>query len=76
MRKREMLSANQATIERSRRTNYSAPSDEGGTRRVNFQLAADLHRKLKIYAANSDKTITEILTEYVEQLPDTKEIER
>ncbi|QPT38931.1 Uncharacterised protein [Oligella ureolytica] len=47
-----------------------------GPKRVNFQISAELHRKLKIYAANEGKTITEVLTDYVEQLPDNKEIER
>jgi hypothetical protein len=39
-------------------------------KRVNFELAADQHTRLKIYAARQGKTIKEILTEYVAQLPE------
>ena len=46
-------------------------ADEASMKRVNFQLSAALHTKLKVYAASHGKTITEILTEYVEQLPET-----
>ncbi|HBO5311231.1 TPA: chromosome partitioning protein ParB [Pseudomonas aeruginosa] len=47
------------------------PSNSGGgvlMKRVNFQLPADQHMKLKVYAAQHGKTITELLTEHVEQL--------
>lgn len=37
-------------------------------KRVNFQIPADQHTKLKVYAAQHGKTITELLTEHVEQL--------
>lgn len=37
-------------------------------KRVNFQLQADQHVKLKVYAAQHGKTITELLTEHVERL--------
>ncbi|MGP5570326.1 hypothetical protein ACTXN8_23565 [Pseudomonas helleri] len=39
-------------------------------KRVNFQLPADQHTKLKIYAAKQGKTIKELLTEYVAALPE------
>ncbi|EBB7620040.1 chromosome partitioning protein ParB [Escherichia coli] len=47
------------------------PSNSGGgvlMKRVNFLLPADQHMKLKVYAAQHGKTITELLTEHVEQL--------
>ncbi len=47
------------------------PSNSGGDvlmKRVNFQLPADQHMKLKVYAAQHGKTITELLTEHVAQL--------
>jgi len=37
-------------------------------KRVNFDVTAEQHRKLKVYAANQGKTIRELLTEYVENL--------
>jgi hypothetical protein len=39
-------------------------------KRVNFELSADQHTKLKIYATRQGKTIKELLTEYVASLPD------
>ncbi|EBC1886533.1 chromosome partitioning protein ParB [Salmonella enterica] len=66
-----MLSA--AKIKHDRQPAFSAAAIEEGMKRVNFQLPADKHRKLKIYAAKMDKTITELLTEYVDQLPVSKE---
>ncbi|MDN8003131.1 chromosome partitioning protein ParB [Burkholderia multivorans] len=37
-------------------------------KRVNFQLPAEQHMKLKVYAAQHGKTITELLTEHVGRL--------
>jgi hypothetical protein len=45
-------------------------SDEQPKKRVNFELSADQHAKLKIYAARQGKTVKELLTEYIAQLPD------
>jgi len=45
-------------------------SDDKPVKRVNFELAADQHAKLKIYAARQGKTVKELLTEFVAQLPD------
>ena len=39
-------------------------------KRVNFDLAAGAHAKLKIYAVRQGKSINDALTECVEQLPD------
>ncbi|CAI1916874.1 chromosome partitioning protein ParB [Burkholderia multivorans] len=47
------------------------PLNSGGRvlmKRVNFQLPADQHMKLKVYAAQHGKTITELLTEHVGRL--------
>jgi hypothetical protein len=42
-------------------------SPAGGVhmKRVNFQLPADWHMELKVYAAQQGKAITELLTEHV-----------
>lgn len=37
--------------------------------RVNFELRADLHTKLKVYAASRKMTVREVLTRYIETLP-------
>ena len=39
-------------------------------KRVNFELSADQHAKLKIYSVKVGKSIKEVLTEYVAGLPD------
>lgn len=44
-------------------------SDEQPKKRVNFELPADQHAKLKIYAARQGKTVKELLTEYIRSLP-------
>ncbi|SIO30319.1 chromosome partitioning protein ParB [Agromyces cerinus] len=37
--------------------------------RVNFELEAAKKRALKAYAASNGKTIKELLTDYIDQLP-------
>ncbi|WP_134593644.1 plasmid partition protein ParG [Pseudomonas aeruginosa] len=59
----------------SARTNKAATlaslsDDAGGMKRVNFELSADRHAKLKIHAAKAGKSIKELLTDYVDSLPD------
>lgn len=46
----------------------SSLADDAEMKRVNFQLTAEQHTKLKIYAAKQGKTIRELLTEYVDGL--------
>ncbi|BET64922.1 plasmid partition protein ParG [Yersinia pseudotuberculosis] len=44
-------------------------ADNVSMKRVNFDISAENHAKLKIYAAQQGKSIKEILSEFVEQLP-------
>jgi len=44
-------------------------SNEATTKRVNFELSSELHAKLKIHAAKKGKSIKELFTEYVDNLP-------
>ena len=48
----------------------SLADDAGSMKRVNFELSAVQHAKLKIHAAKVGKSIKELLTEYVAGLPD------
>ena len=48
----------------------SLADNAGGMKRVNFELSAEQHAKLKIHAARAGKSIKELLTEYVAGLPD------
>lgn len=43
-------------------------SDQKPTKRVNFDLSAEQHAKLKIYAAKQGKSIKDLLTEFVDSL--------
>lgn len=70
MSKTGTLSAGRPSASRNKAATLASLADETSMKRVNFQLSASLHTKLKIYAAKQGKTITEILTEYVEQLPE------
>ena len=55
----------------SARNNKAATlADAGGKKRVNFELSAEQHTKLKIYATKQGKSIKELLTEYVDALPE------
>ena len=70
MSKQTILSAGRPSAEKKKAAILASLADEVGTKRVNFQLSAELHTKLKIYAVRQGKTITDLLTEYVEQLPE------
>ncbi len=50
--------------------NLSDLADKAATARVNFDLDRDQHTKLKVYAAKQGKTVKEVLTELVAQLPE------
>ena len=53
-----------------RQKNLSDLADKAATSRVNFDLDRDQHTKLKVYAAKQGKTVKEVLTELVAQLPE------
>jgi len=44
-------------------------SEDETMKRVNFELSPDRHIKLKIYATKTGKSIREIFTEYIDNLP-------
>lgn len=48
----------------------SLADDAGSMKRVNFEVSAELHARLKIYATKQGKSIKELLTEYVDSLPE------
>lgn len=43
-------------------------NDKQSMKRVNFDLSAEQHAKLKVYAAKQGKTIKDLLTEFVDSL--------
>ena len=70
MSKSGTLSAGRPSATRNKAATLASLADEAGTKRVNFELPASEHTKLKIYAAKQGKTIKELLTEYVAGLPE------
>ena len=59
-----------ARTDKSKAATLASLADDASMKRVNFELSADQHTKLKIYATRQGKTIKELLTEYVAGLPD------
>ncbi len=70
MSKQGTLTAGRPSATKSRAATLASLADDTAMKRVNFELSADQHTKLKIYATRQGKTIKELLTEYVAQLPD------
>ncbi len=70
MSKQGTLTAGRPSATKSRAATLASLADDTAMKRVNFELSADQHTKLKIYATKQGKTIKELLTEYVAQLPD------
>lgn len=64
------LSAGRPSARANKASTLASLSDDVGMKRVNFQLSADRHAKLKIYAAQQGRSIKELLTEYVDSLPE------
>ncbi len=64
------LSAGRPSVRSDKAATLASLAEEASIKRVNFQLSADQHMKLKIYAARQGKTIKELLTEYVASLPE------
>lgn len=64
------LSAGRPSARQNKAATLASLADEVSTKRVNFELSSVQHMKLKIYAAKQGKTIRELLTEYVDNLPE------
>ena len=64
------LSAGRPSAKSSKAATLASLADKAATARVNFDLDRDQHTKLKVYAAKQGKTVKEVLTELVAQLPE------
>lgn len=64
------LSAGRPSVRNNKAATLASLSDEGSMKRVNFELSIDRHAKLKIHAAKVGKSIKELLTDYVDSLPE------
>lgn len=68
-----ILSAGRPSVrsEKAKAATLASLADDVSTiKRVNFELSVEQHAKLKIYATRQGKSIKEILTKYVNELPD------
>ena len=63
------LSAGRPSAKSNKAATLASLADKAATSRVNFDLDRDQHTKLKVYAAKHGKTVKEVLTELVAQLP-------
>lgn len=63
------LSAGRPSAKTNKAATLASLADKAITKRVNFDLSAEQHTKLKVYAAKQGKTVKELLTDFVEQLP-------
>lgn len=64
------LSAGRPSAKSSKAATLASLADKSPTKRVNFNLSVEEHTKLKIYAAKRGKTVKEVLTDIIAELPD------
>jgi hypothetical protein len=64
------LTAGRPSARSDKAATLASLADMPTMKRVNFELTAQDHAKLKIYATRQGKSIKELLTEYVTQLPE------
>ena len=64
------LRAGRPSAKSSKAATLASLADKAATVRVNFDLDREQHTKLKVYAAKQGKTVKEVLSDYVAQLPE------
>ena len=64
------LSAGRPSARVNKTATLSSLADSPSMKRVNFEITAEEHAKLKINAARQGKSIKELLTEFVSKLPE------
>ena len=64
------LSAGRPSAKSNKAATLASLVDKAATVRVNFDLDRDQHIKLKLYATKQGKSIKEVLSDYVAQLPE------
>jgi hypothetical protein len=64
------LSAGRPSAKTNKAATLASLADKGATVRVNFDLDRDQHIKLKVYATKQGKSVKEVLTDFVAELPE------
>ena len=67
---KSVLSAGRPSARNDKAATLASLADKAPTVRVNFDLDRDQHTKLKVYAAKQGRTVKEVLSDYVAQLPE------
>ena len=68
---KSQLGAGRPSAGKDQKTLASLVRDETvKPKRVNFDVPPEQHTKLKVYAAKQGKTVKEVLSDYVAQLPE------
>ena len=67
---KSVLSAGRPSARNDKAATLASLADKAPTVRVNFDLDREQHTKLKVYAAKQGKTVKEVLSDYVAQLPE------
>lgn len=62
------LTAGRPSARANKSALLSSINDKQPMKRVNFDLSAEQHAKLKVYAAKQGKTIKDLLTGFVDSL--------
>jgi len=64
------LSAGRPSAKTNKAATLASLADKGATVRVNVDLDRDQHIKLKVYATKQGKSVKEVLSDFVAQLPE------
>jgi predicted HicB family RNase H-like nuclease len=70
MNTKTTLSAGRPSARANKAATLSSLSGQKEEARMSFNVSPELHTKLKIYAAKQGKSIKEVLTEFIQQIPD------
>jgi len=70
MSKKIALSAGRPSTQMAKAKTLSSLAGSQETKRINFDLTAEQHAKLKVYAAKNGTTIKQIFSAYVDTLLD------
>ncbi len=65
----KVLSAGRPSARQTAKMQLSDLSVLGKYKRVNFNISVSDHLKLKVYAAEHGLTITQVLSDFIESLP-------
>jgi hypothetical protein len=63
-----ILKAGRPSSTKSKAATLASLADNKVYKRLNINIEEETHKRLKMYALSQDKTVTEILTAYIERI--------